>query len=254
MTIMMTAAMLLGYGIAFPVYLALSLKAVPWQDNSASANFIFIQHIPEYFVLSYILPSILMLLPAPEAISFDTKQQLTALFQLTHIFLAAMVVSTWIWHRGRSSRITHSQAAITAKQRSACIFAIALSAFTHILVVILSLPATLGFSPVYPDDGHADLLSVLLPPLRWRTPNSFSKGVLLQMQWDYVWGALAVFLWGMALHVQGMQRANRPISYSRLLVKATTLSVVVGVSGAVAVLILERDEMVKQGSEPEKDE
>lgn len=255
MTTVMTATIMAGHGVVFPVYFALGLNAEPQkgeEEDMALTNLIFIERLRRYMTLSYILPTVLMLLPAPKLISFDLKQQSIAVFQITYILLAANVIATWLWHRQDSKHVSQSQVTLAAKQRSTYKFALALSAVTHIVAVIPSLAVTLGLPPFYPDDGYADFPSLFFPPLRW-TPSSVSDSVFRPLQWDHLWASLSVLLWGIALHVQCMQRVKKAVSYSRLLVKVAVLSVIIGAPGAAAVLLLERNGMmVKQGSDQEK--
>lgn len=190
------ATIIAAHGVVFPVYFALSLNTEPQkgqEKDMASTNLIFIERLRWYMTLSYILPAVLMLLPAPKLISFDLKQQSIAVFQITYILLAANVISTWLWHRKDDSHASHLQVTVVAKQRSVYIFALALSAVTHMVAVIPSLAVTLEFPPLYRDDRYADLLSLFFPPLKW-TPSSLSDSVFRPLQWDHLWGSLSVLL------------------------------------------------------------
>lgn len=241
MILLLTLNMGAGLAVVLPVYFALSIPAQPHHDDSLlSSNFIFVEKILPYMSLVFIPIALLLYLPAPTIVSYDVKQQLFVLFQ----FIPAILGILFWLQKGFQSPCPGSAAALKSTKKLLYVYVLVWGAIAQLQAVLPSLAVSLGFESFYPADGYNDLLGMFIPRLPWDPPANTNESVLIQAQWDYLLGGVAIWLWGTALNIQGKQLAKKPISYIWTLVKGLVLSLVVSPSGATALLLWERDEVV----------
>ncbi|KUJ12875.1 uncharacterized protein LY89DRAFT_687812 [Mollisia scopiformis] len=241
--------------------------------------------LPFSITISYLLPSILMGLPSPAFFSTQTHQRWIALWQafplwtvLTHYLLRTTIqwISNRIYKVDPKARTPAPQgASYLNNAKWVYQFVIGLCMATHLLVLLITtLPSWLfpSFSPLLTRLGKETLSSVYVPyfPSLSHELSSFAEGVHTFLIWDLYIGSTAFVLWAVLLYRNAttektiVDPTNSLPVYRELLTgekpkknggnKATRKLVLKiagwclasGPIGALAVLLWERDAIVRQ--------
>lgn len=241
--------------------------------------------LPFSITITYLLPSLLMGMPSPSVFSSDTHQLWIAVWQafpiwtvITHFFIRTIVqwISQRIWKEDPKARTLISQgASYLNNAKYVYQFVIGLCIGTHIPVLLITaLPSWIfpSFSPLLLRLGKETIRSVYIPylPTFSYELSSFAEGVHTFLIWDLYIGSTAFLLWAILLYRNAttekaiVDRSNCLPIYRELLTgekpkrdtgeKATRKLVlkivgwclVSGPVGALAVLLWQRDAIVRQ--------
>lgn len=278
----------IAFAITIPTYFLIHLLTSPVAKAftpPASSNVLLVPAndlavLPYSITLGYVIPSLLMALPAPAVVSQNTHQVFIAFWQafpvwtmIAHYTLAFSNSTTAITVASSPAKEANStpQSAYLRSARHVYNFAFGLCIATHLPVVI---PAILpGLVPVFlpflngKSSGFPSLSSIFLPPSPFghqATTHSLAAGVHIFLQWDLYVGSTACLVWAVLLHrnsaVSKMPSSPLPRHTSfaeaetmrqrsgwlTVLQKVAMWTVLAGPVGAVTMLLRERDEVVKQ--------
>jgi hypothetical protein len=241
--------------------------------------------LPLSITLSYLLPSILMALPSPYYFHPTTHQRLLALWQafplltiLIHRLLRSTThsLTTYFFPRDPNARPPTPQgASYLANAKHVYRFVLTLCIATHLPIILLTLlptslfPSSLTTPSMLLTLASQTPSSVFLPyfPVP-STRVDLAKGVQTFLQWDLYIGSVAFVLWATLLYrnattektivdpntslpiyrelLVGERRRDMGIRWRGLVWKVSGWGLIGGPVGATAVLLWERDEIVRQ--------
>jgi phosphate starvation-inducible membrane PsiE len=246
------------------IHILTSPAAAPF-PGSFSSNVLAISKLdlailPVSIILGYLVPSILMTLPSPAVVSAIQHQQAIALWQPFPIWCVIFQISLryvgsiFVGSKESATKTPHISLAASYVSSAAHVyrFIIGLCMITHLPALAIALLPYSNFSnshPIVQNLAKAEFAATYIPylPVLTTQVESFAAGVHAFLQWDMYIGATAMLVWGIYLH----QNAAKEKSVAKLLGKVGVWTLLAGPSGALAVLMWERDEMaqgkVKQG-------
>jgi hypothetical protein len=255
---------IVGYACVAPLWFALHLWVSPTAPNPKDYQLIVDVPIklaiaPISILIGFGLPSLLMCLPAPTMVSFETKQTWTGIQQGWAIWIGiAQLLLTILASRldKRADILTEAdKRAKTIKYlRRAYAFAIASSAGSHLAAWSLSLLAyafPVLFSPTYLSQLQPAHIFVPVAPFGPYKVSVIAEGALPFLQWDIVVGVVSTLLWGLTLRVAAKKEQATPVQVIIGAVKIGVITLVLGPCGTAAVALWSRDEMVFRSSSPE---
>lgn len=281
----------ISFAVSSPLWLLMHLYTSPvataFPSAYASTVLIIAPHdlaiLPFSVILGVVVPSILMLLPAPEAVSYETHQYFIALWQafpLWAIFLQWGLKNLYLLVVGhKPEKATATPKAIAAPSTNylasagrVYTFNLVLCMMTHILTVVIGLfppslvpsewPRTFALT-------QSTLASIFIPPIPLPGPKmtSLTNGCQIFLQYDLYLAAVTCVVWGMILYrnasvekelvdphtslpvyselLSGEHYPDRHLTRNMML-KVVGWTAVAGPFGALTVLLWERDAIVKQ--------
>ncbi|KAJ5091995.1 hypothetical protein NUU61_006865 [Penicillium alfredii] len=200
--------------------------------------------LPLIFIIAFMVPTHLMVLPAPAVLSVDLKQIAIAIWQPWPAYVSILATLAYFI---LAPFFPNNHRASMSSLRWVYAFAFTNAALTHLVSWILSLATVLV--PFLFEDRFLDALhpsKVFAIPLPWSglRVDSVGDGVHVFLRWDYLIGSAGVLVWALALHTVAHKQILSTVSYTGLLIKVALLSLVAGPTGAAVELIWERDELV----------
>lgn len=257
----------MAYAVFMPLYLLLHLSTSSTVTSPTPTNIAIeipkLSSIPISMTLGYVVPSILMALPAPSVISFETKQYAIAIWQAFPIWveLFQQAISTYVFLRtfdviDRFSPPTmDTNVRVSTALTTVYVFALALAGLTHIPTITLT-----AVSVFFPDlfaleyKGVFDPKRVFIPAgISPATKMStIAAGALNLMQYDEFIGSAALVIWSAVLFMNACSMKKRFDGWLILVGEIVVLTTVAGPVGCAVALIWARDELVL--SEVETDE
>lgn len=193
-----------------------------------------------------------MCLPAPNVLSFETKQLWTGIQQGWPLWIAAtqLGLTVLISALKPETGITSSdrlQGKVLKALRQCYVFAISFGASAHIIPLLFSGLAFLFpvlFAAPYDRQFLPSNLLIPVNPFGDYQAKTLADGALPFLQWDAIVGVLSVASWGLTVRllVTGEQITARGALVGVALTAA--VSAFVGPAGAAVVAIWGRDELV----------
>jgi hypothetical protein len=250
----------LGFALVTPIWLHIHLAHSPIatsDDVTASAlasnNPLPLATLPIGIMIAFFLPNVLMSLPAPTVIDYETKQLYCAASQFWPLILAIVQVALTLTisavRSGPQALTEHEKKRKSLENLRICYaFALISATLPHLTAVGVPLLAQLFpalFNPAY----LPQLLPsrVFRPAFPWQPVAkiaSLSGGVLQFLQWDLFTGSTAVLVWALALRVQAQGRKFWLYEYVGAALRAAALNAVCGPCGVAVAVMWERDELV----------
>ncbi|KAL4813850.1 hypothetical protein BDW67DRAFT_192625 [Aspergillus spinulosporus] len=247
-------AQVMTFAFSAPLYFAIHLftsaTAVrPTAENIRVPRAV-LNVIPLVFVIGYMVPSGLLLLPVSEQVTADLKQIFIALWQPwpAYVSILLTVVHVFFSPFTRNDDNVEGGRATLRSLRWVYAFAFTNTALAHIIawVIPLSTVAAPGlFKEEYLHPLHP--LVVYDIPKPWEAPvlvESVGAGVHAFLRWDYLIGSTGVLIWALSLYRAGHRVVYGQAGCVGLLVKVAALTVLTGPVGAAVELMWERDELV----------
>lgn len=248
-----------------PVYLAVYLftsplitSSTPLTPSALSIPEGVLTGIPFGTTIGFIIPTILMSLPAPSILSVSSK--ITAIL-VWQAFPLWATVYTYIWSAGLWPKIDYpSEADALANQlsilRHVYKFALALSVPAHLATVTLSLSAGVFCPGIFTTFAQSELnpISAFIPPNPFSDTKaaSVAQGSQWFLQYDYEITSVAFLLWALASrYAKPVVNANKNESGSIGIGAALEVIGKVALLGPYATalnLIWDRDEAVFAGA------
>ncbi|KIW99148.1 uncharacterized protein Z519_00811 [Cladophialophora bantiana CBS 173.52] len=248
---------IVGYACVAPLWFALHLWTSPTVVNPKDYQLdvdipIKIAIAPISILVGFGLPSLLMCLPAPTVVSFETKQTWTGIQQgwsiwigLTQLILTTLVLTI----DQRASVQTENDKRLKSARylRLAYAFAIISSAGSHLAAFSLSGLAYLFpvlFSTTYLPQLQPARIFVPVVPFGQPQVKVLADGALWFLQWDIVVGVSASLLWGLTVRDASKHGKATIIQTLIEVIKTILITALLGPCGAAAVAIWSRDERV----------
>ncbi|KAL3486020.1 hypothetical protein BJX62DRAFT_216002 [Aspergillus germanicus] len=247
-------AQVMTFAFAAPLYCAIqlftSVTAVkPTAENIRVPRAV-LNAIPFVFVVGFMLPTGLLLVPVSEQVDTDLKQLIIALWQPwpAYVSILLTIVHVLFSPFTRNDHTIEGGRPTLRSFRWVYAFAFALTTISHItswVIPLATVAAPRLFKEEYLEALHP--LVVFDIPKPWETPTlveDIGAGVHAFLRWDYIIGSAGILIWTVSLY----QTAHRVV-YGRagcvgLFVKVVALSIVAGPVGAAVELMWERDELV----------
>lgn len=251
------------YAVITPLYLILHLSTSPTATSPTATNLNIevtdLVAIPISVVIGYILPAVLLALPAPSVLTFDHKQILMAVWQAFPIWVDVLqraipfLVSNASNARRKPSTFpAEASSEYIRAVRYVYLFALMLAGSTHISAMTLATTSKL-FPALFAAEyvGVFNPSKVFLPSTISMTTqmSSIGHGALLLLQYDGLTGSASLVLWASVLFVRVYSRRRMFdwwLSFAAMVVLLTAL---VGPVGCVVALLWARDELVLSGSQ-----
>ena len=243
-----------SHAVATPFYLALnlllaaSITATTPDDLSIAPQHL--AAIPPSFVLGYIVPIILLALPAPRIVTLTFKHTLAGWYQQWSLFIA-------FFHCGyvyliadktqSSPRLDQSASAYLSSLRVVYRLAFMMASIPHWTVCVISFTAWL--CPSIFNEKKVECLkpvNVLVPtlPFTQRKVRDMAQGFLWLIQWDYILGMLGMIVWTMVLHSNARDVYGVDDSWSYMLLRFLAYTFLGGPAALPVMILWERDEWV----------
>lgn len=199
--------------------------------------------LPISFIGGFVIPSLALALPNRYTESLFSKETATLLWHIWPLYaFTAHYFLCWM------SKHCLGQAAGRSKTAYRCGYtlAIMIAAIPHLMNASLSGIAYLSPGLLNADIAHSLLPgTLLLPPIPWPSmmANSLAQGCLWFLQWDFSIGGFATLLWSLEMHIISNQSHGTGTIIPILLGKTVLLCAFLGLLGASAALLWERQEL-----------
>ena len=243
------------FAFATPLYAGLQLAysvtaARPNAENIRVPRAV-LNAIPYVFVIAFMIPSTLLIVPLSETMTAELKQICIAVWHPWPVYISVLTVIANILSSpfvSNDNTVDGGRATLSSL-RKVYAFAFANAAFTHLIPWVISLATVI--EPRFFNRQFAELLhpcKVFQLPLPWAQPtlqvSELGLGVHAFLRWDYVIGSTGVLLWALTLYRNAHRAILGKPGCLGLLVKVALLSVLAGPVGAAVELMWERDELV----------
>ncbi|KAJ6098824.1 hypothetical protein N7467_000359 [Penicillium canescens] len=241
------AAQVLTFAFATPLICALQLGCSitarrPHADNIRVPRAV-LAALPLIFVVGFMVPTNIMVLPAPAVIPVDVKQIAIAMW---HPWPGYVSILTTVAYFILSPFFSENQRASMSSLRWVYAFAFINASLSHLVSWIVSL-ATVIVPSLFADHVLETLhpANVFAIPLPWSglTVDNVGDGVHVFLRWDYLIGSAGILLWAIQLYTVAHKQLG-VVSWVSFLFKVTLLTALVGPAGAAVELVWERDELV----------
>ncbi|KAJ5757709.1 uncharacterized protein N7511_006403 [Penicillium nucicola] len=241
------AAQVLTFAFATPLLCALQLGSSitarrPHADNIRVPRAV-LAALPLIFVVGFMVPTNIMVLPAPAVITVDVKQIAIAMW---HPWPGYVSILTTVAYFVLSPFLVENQRASMSGLRWVYAFAFINASLSHLVSWIVSL-ATVVVPSLFADSVLEKLhpANVFAIPLPWSglTVDNVGDGVHAFLRWDYLIGSAGILLWAIQLYTVAHRQLSA-VSWGSFLFKVTLLTALVGPAGTAVELVWERDELV----------
>ncbi|KAJ5195261.1 uncharacterized protein N7498_008699 [Penicillium cinerascens] len=239
---------LLTFAFATPLISALQLghsitAERPDADNIRVPRAV-LTALPVAMTIGYLVPSLLMILPAPTLVSVESKQMFIALWQPWPIYVSIL---TPVLSFALSPYLDHNHRASLNSLRWVYGSAFLLGAGPHIVAEVVSLAAWVV--PILFPEGLRDVFhpaNMLGLPLPWSSMEvqTMAEGTRIFLVWDYLIGSAGFLIWAIKLHHVAQARIMNTARLTHLCLKAFLLTAIVGPAAAAVRLVWERDELI----------
>ncbi|KAJ9265780.1 hypothetical protein DTO212C5_6635 [Paecilomyces variotii] len=247
-------AQLATYAFATPLYFSFQLWLSPIVGAPSARAIavppVILNAIPLVFLVAYQVPSLLMVLPTPQFLSYDQKQLVVAIWQPWPIYVAVLLTTIYVVLSPFASKEkANSPIVLRRAFRRVYFFAFASASLTYVASVVLSLAASLVpvlFSEKYAAALHHNAVFGLTFPWKSSTlrVQSVTEGVHIFLQWDWLIGSVGVLLWAINMYVSAHKKILGKVGWISLGVKLVNLALLAGPVAAAVELIWERDELL----------
>ena len=241
----------LAYAVIIPLWCIVYLSTSPVIFSRCISDFTVslpdLAGIAISMILGYMLPTILMSLPAPSIIDHDLKQWLMTFWQFFPVWVSvAHGMVTYLLPRlGEANAVPN-----THKLRSMRVLYIGLLTTAGIgQISTMALMATSKFfSGLFAPEfaGVFNPSNVFVPAAvspSTKMP-SIGAGALLLFQYDQLVGSMSMCLWSTALFINTYRNGAIKQSMALLVVGGVTMMTLTGPLGFVTACIWARDEMI----------
>jgi hypothetical protein len=247
---------IIGFAVVAPLFFAYQLYASPTVHTPTAYNLtpkhpLAVALVPVGIMIGFGLPSLIMTLPAPSVLSFDTKQLWTGVQQgwTIWILLATTLLTIGISYFNPNIynlSTPAAQARTLKNMRRAYIFALASAASAHLLPLLICGMATLFpalFAIPYNAQLQASNVFSLVNIFGNLKASSLADGALWFLQWDTFVGVVSVFLWAFTLRAAGKREEATTRQWIVAVLKALAVTAAFGPTAYAVIAVWSRDEL-----------
>lgn len=235
-----------------PIYFAIHLSTSPtvWSRNQSEflVNSSKLHSIPYSIAVAFVVPAVLLALPAPSVIDYDTKQLFMVIWQAFPLMVGILqsVVPNVRSRLNDQVVVEESKAHTIEHMRVVYALMLVVAWMTRISTWTISLSAVL-FPGIfaYGVDTLLKPSSVFLPAAFTSSVKmpSIAAGAFQLLQYDDIIGAAAMVLWSATLYIVAMERKN-PAGWVSLLIKSVLIEALAGPLAFATAAVWARDEMI----------
>ena len=239
-----------SFAVTVPLFLALYLATSPTVSATSTTigtDPLETSAIPLSLTIGYMIPAVMLSLPAPSMQSFEAKQIWLAAWQVFPLWVAACQQIIKIILRsvffGRQESIIRSLAVLRITYAFLLIFA----GVSHIAAGTLT-ATSMMFPSIFAaeyveafDFAKVHVPAAITPATKMP---SIGSGAFMLLQYDEIVGSTAVLLWASFMYVRAHHQLNTTKDWLQNTVIFTLVTVVAGPAGAAVALIWARDELV----------
>lgn len=254
------AIQLWTFAVFMPLYLTIHLATSPTVSSHIAKSYAVdvpnLLSVPISLVIGFVLPSVLLSLPAPSVLTFDQKQAFIAFWQMFPIWfeilqqLFSFVMAKLL--RGTLKSPTSPQKSSRRTMgalRSVYIFALAIAGVTHVTAVMLCMTSMLFpalFAPEFRGELNPSNVFLTQSFFASKPMSSIGAGALQLLQYDDMVGSIALQLWALALYLDTNLRTSKVSSWTAIKVVSAFVAstVLFGSCGCALCFIWARDELV----------
>lgn len=236
------------FAVVTPIYLAIHLSTSPSVSSRRASNLNVdiadLAVLPISLALGYLLPLILMTLPAPSIIGFDQKQTFISIWQNFPVWVSlAQMILAWAIPVSGTPATPKVMSPLRALYVGLIVVAGAGQVTTLTLLAASKFLPGL-FAPEYV--GSFSLGKVFVPAAITPTTKmpSLVSGSLLTLQFDQLIGSTSMALWSTALLVDAYRNGKSGYSIASLVAGAAAVMALTGPLGYVTACIWARDELI----------
>ena len=241
-----------------PIYLAIHLSTSPTVLSRKPSDFYVavpkLASIPFSLALGFVLPTVLVALPAPSILTYDRKQVFIAVWQSFPIWvelvqqIATFTISSLGMTEGGPSGIKQQPDKQWLKVlRAVYTFLLAAAGITHVSTIAL-MATSKFFTGFFASEfiGILNPSKVFLPQsIKASTKvSSLGDGAFLLLQYDFIVGSAALALWASALYIttySSMKKSNGWMTSTFMFISQLVL---LGPIGHAVACIWSRDEYI----------
>ncbi|KAL8991770.1 MAG: hypothetical protein Q9169_007664 [Polycauliona sp. 2 TL-2023] len=246
------------FAVVVPIYFAIHLWTSPtvssrtWSDIHVGSPKL--DTIPYSVDLGFILPAILLALPAPSIISYDTKQMFMAVWQVfpLTVGLLQLVAPTVRFGQEIPAQKTKKQTIVPMRKVYATTLAIA--TVTRISTWTISISAVV-FPSIFASEmsGLLKPLSVFIPSAATSSAKmpSIAAAAIQLLQYDEIISSTAMQIWSAALYLNIAGRRG-PAGWASLIIVGAVIEAFAGKLGFAVAAVWARDEIIFAGDDKEK--
>ena len=234
-----------------PVYFLIDLYVSPGITSTVLdrelPDVVSLLTIPFSVFIGYIIPLILLALPAPALVTHDRKQLFMSIWQVFPLWVA---LSQFCLGHLLSRTDIHQNLSKLTMQRVVYLFAILVAASSHISSFLLISGSTYISSHLATHDPEAySFLSAFMPDVLFRPSqvDSIGSGAQMFIQYDAIIGYIAFLLWATTLLRVTYAKTARQIPVVKGILLVVLANALSGPAGCAAVLLWLRDEELIKG-------
>ena len=234
-----------AYAVIIPVWCIVYLSTSPRLGSNFLVDVPNLAGIAISMILGYVLPTILMSLPAPSIIDYDLKQWLMTFWQFFPVWVSVVqgVVAYLLPRLGQALPFPHMLRSMRV------LYAGLLTAAGIGQIATATLMATSKFFPGLFAPGFVGVFNpsnVFLPAAISSSTKmpSIGAGALLLFQYDYFIGSASMALWSTTLFLNKYRNGKTKQSLALMIVGGVMTMALTGPLGYVTASIWARDELI----------
>lgn len=204
--------------------------------------------IPFSVAFGFVLPAVLLALPAPSVVTHERKQLFMAIWQVFPLWVEAsqLLISFLGSSFMDQNAIQKAKKQTLHSMRTVYAVMLAVALVTRISTWTILLLSTLFPSVLAPEAVHLLSPSSVLRPASV-TPSvkmpSIAAGSMQFLQYDEMVGGFAMVIWSSALYINAMEERSL-LSWAATFVKGVVIGALAGPQGLAVAAVWARDEKI----------
>ncbi len=248
----------LAYAVVMPIWFILHLSTSPTVTTNSTPDFLVdfssVVGIPLSMAVGYVLPTVLMSLPAPSVQSFEQKQMFMALWQefplwvgISQQLLQPILARIFglSGHKAESREISKEKSIKALRILYVALLAAAGANQVSTMTLV-------GTSTMFPGlfaaeyQNPFDVRKVFLPQATsaFTKVESIGSGVLMLLQYDNFIGSSSMALWASTLFLQARKSGKGSSNFVTICILGLATVAVTGPLGYAVACVWARDEIV----------